>query len=735
MLLTFILSGCGSKEAKTDESKDSNENMGRYVETEIALPEGEEAVSIVEDENKDFILFTKYYGEESLTIKRYKLDGDTWKEEEASWLQDILDKFLPEQTFSGELSKVIYGADHNYYAIVSAYAEASSRDYIFRSGDGIKDYEQMNIEYLDEVADNQDGYTRYNSATDIRVTEDGTMFLYDYMKDAFVAFTSEGEKINKVDVMGSFPNAGMFNNPFVSGNELIGLKSSGTEIAYIDGESLEESNTIKIDKSGASTSLYQLEDKTLIMADASGIHRLQDGGTLWETVVDGDLNTMSMPNANIMELIAQLDDGTGSGETYYILYQDGQGDSLIKYTFDPDIVSVPGEELTIYSLYDNATVRQAIALFQRKNQNVKVNYVVAMPDGEGNKEENIKALNNELISGNGADLLVLDGLPATSFIQKGVLMDISEICNKADLLENVREAYTEDGKIYRMPTKIQIPLINGNKEVIASAESLNDMVNYAKAHEELPYVNNVGMQQVAQEFLRMEASSFITPENTLDTEALRQFLKNLNYLKANKCMVDDDGAFSFFGSNQYGLKMGDTLAAWDSISNISNLFVEQALCKGTDLDFGSAENAFFAIGPIGINSSTKKADLASDFISFILSDDIQKTDVSDGFPVCKTSWNKIVQKEQKDMYYGISYQLSDGTYASLEGEYPSKETREKFAKIAESVTKPVEKENGFVDLLLDEMSGFLAGANNIDQTIQSAESTCNRYLSEQQGNY
>lgn len=736
IMLLALLNGCGA--GKTEKNAESI-NMGRYIETEIAMPEDEDAISIVEDENQDFVLFTQKYTNEKLSLKKYKLNDGKWKEEKESWLQKIIDSFIPDKGYDGEVKKVIYGEDGNYYALVNAYDEDETRYYIFCSKDGTKDYKQVEIDYLNDVNNRDNGYTMYQSVTDIRVLSNGTLCLFDLYEWAYNVFSPEGEKLGKMDIMGSLDQVGISNSAYANQNMLIGLKSNNSEIGFIDGDSLQETKSIAVDQVDSNNfSVYQMEDNTLIMADANGIHRLEDGGTLWETVVDGSLNTMSMPNDSIEGLFARSNDGVNDGEVYYILYQDIQQGvcSFVRYTFNPDIVSVPEEELTIYSLEDNSTVRQAIAIYQRKNHNVKVNYVVAMAAHEdASKEDSIKALNSELVSGNGADILVLDGLPADSYINKGILMDISDICAKSDTLDNIKDAYTEDGKIYRIPTKIKIPVILGNKDVLTSGGSLNDMISYAKSNQDHPFVGGIGIKQIAHDFLKMEASSFIAENNSLDTKAFKQFLLNLNYLKENSCADESGGTYAYFASNLYELNTGDTLAAWDTIMNMTSLFTEQELSKKADCDFESVENGFFAYGSIGINASSQKIDLASDFLTCILSDGVQKTDVNDGLPVCKTSWDNIIEKEVKDMYFCMMFTLPDGTQGSLDGEYPKKKIREQLANIACSVTKPIEEENGVTDLLSEDMDNYISGDMSIDETIQKAESTCNRYLSEQQGNY
>mgnify|MGYP002243277550 CR=1 FL=1 len=46
--------------------------------------------------------------------------------------------------------------------------------------------------------------------------------------------------------------------------------------------------------------------------------------------------------------------------------------------------------------------------------------------GSTTVSDTIRALNTELLGGNGADLLVLDGLPAESYIEKGILEDMKD---------------------------------------------------------------------------------------------------------------------------------------------------------------------------------------------------------------------------------------------------------------------------------------------------------------------
>ena len=52
----------------------------------------------------------------------------------------------------------------------------------------------------------------------------------------------------------------------------------------------------------------------------------------------------------------------------------------------------------------------------------------------------IRTLNTEILAGNGPDLICLDGFNLESYLEKGVLADVSHILDQADpLLRNITD--------------------------------------------------------------------------------------------------------------------------------------------------------------------------------------------------------------------------------------------------------------------------------------------------------
>lgn len=145
------------------------------------------------------------------------------------------------------------------------------------------------------------------------------------------------------------------------------------------------------------------------------------------------------------------------------------------YRYDKDVKAVPDETLSIYGVSENQTISQAVYTFQSKHPDVRVDYHTAAGNEEIPLSETIRTLNAELLNGSGADILILDGLPIDSYIEKGILSDISKLGDRLSengvLMDVIGNTASRDGKIYAVPARIGVPIIFGDE---AKAEACKD---------------------------------------------------------------------------------------------------------------------------------------------------------------------------------------------------------------------------------------------------------------------
>ena len=83
---------------------------------------------------------------------------------------------------------------------------------------------------------------------------------------------------------------------------------------------------------------------------------------------------------------------------------------------------------------------------------MRVNFEVGTSGG-ASAEDALRTLNTELVAGKGPDVLILDGMPLQSFIDKGVLAELSQVISADGLIPQVVDPMRTDGKLYAVPTR------------------------------------------------------------------------------------------------------------------------------------------------------------------------------------------------------------------------------------------------------------------------------------------
>ena len=116
---------------------------------------------------------------------------------------------------------------------------------------------------------------------------------------------------------------------------------------------------------------------------------------------------------------------------------------------------------------------QNISQYQKENPEVYVDLEVGVTEDNGvTASDALKNLSTEIMAGNGPDILMLDGLPVDSYVEKGMLEDLSDVAAQAeDLFENLMAGMEEDGKLYGIPLRFSIPLVEADTQYPTSMAS------------------------------------------------------------------------------------------------------------------------------------------------------------------------------------------------------------------------------------------------------------------------
>ena len=272
-------------------------------------------------------------------------------------------------------------------------------------------------------------------------------------------------------------------------------------LAY-DMETGKELETIpyQTGDSDAEGSLAAGEGDDIYLCNAAGIHHMALGGTMWETIVDGSLNSLSLPGIRISKMCV------GKNNDFFVWYEKDENPVLAHYVYDPDTISVPTSTLTVYGLdlSEKYLIRQGAIRFQMENPDIRVEVIDGRKQMEGMMDADIiRSLNEELLTGAGADVLVLDGLPGKSYIEKGILEDMSELLapftESGEIYRNLTGHFRRsDGSVYEVPVRVLFPVVYGEAGATASLSSLQAYLEY----QESPGAGSISGKTVYENILR-----------------------------------------------------------------------------------------------------------------------------------------------------------------------------------------------------------------------------------------
>ena len=707
--------------------------MGRYVEEELSLPETAGQLSYItmlrgRDGRLELYLRTPYDEGIEPEAWRYIRNGSEWQED-AEW-HDWLSREIVAGEVSGIPEKVTYGQDGHYYFT------APDDDYVYHLYRVSEDGSVLDL--FPEVFLPKAGKAYGLIPSQIDVAADGKILIHDM--DYIYCYGDDGTLLFTMDKISAVSDTSV---GYIEGEEFVTITDKGvTRYSLANGEKLE---TISYDESiageyGESNELFGDGNGGIYMANRKGLVHVNRGGSLWEQMIDGKLNSMGRESKHLSVFLA------GDENDFYACFTSGTlyGISICRYTYDPDMVSVPLFTLTVYSLRDNSTIRQAASVFQESHPDVLVDVRTVAEQREEISEETIRALNTEILNGKGADVLVLDGLPADAYVSKGVLMDLrevfSQIQEETPLLKTVAEDFTEpDGAVYQMPSRITIPVVTGLPEAVHAWESLEGIRDYQG---EKPLQHTRTYENLLRQIAVLHYQELFGTEGlTLDHSRL------LVYLEAVKALGQSCGAKApFTEEEQNRYHIGSTVSS-DGISGTGLYFDAGLADSGMDkiseiMDFGYQEvilenhpeaavdsigGIYFPVGLVGVNQATANPQLAREFVKCVFSVEVQKENLNDGFPVNREGLDSQFAVAKSPITFGLGF--PDWDY-SLSAGYPGEESRARLSALLDGISQPVIPDETLMKMIVAGAMDYCEDRISAEQAASAIEQQVLLYQAE-----
>jgi ABC-type glycerol-3-phosphate transport system substrate-binding protein len=711
---------------------------------EPELSEGENFLAVFTEEGGNISYYSWLYTGPQKVINRYSLIDGAYNKSQVT----CFDEFLEGKEH--EISLCL-GEDGLYYLLMQGIevlnqgTETESYKFhsrLLRSNKELTSCEEVTLASWNQE-DSGGEHMKGTRVSNIQITSDGILLYEENYENDKLSYNLIDEKpFIDLDVLSE-------SEYLVRGNTLYYIPQGLLEIRALDCatgqiqqyqcETLQKNSKIQVSKEG-----------TLYLLDENGIHRLAKDATLWETVVDGSLYSMSFPSLEAGSFLV----GDGEKEVYYAFYRsriEGNGDLLACYKFDESVSATIEKELTIYSLWENTTLREAISQYQKNHTDVRIKYLVAMNDESGaDLAEQIRVLNTEVLAGEGADIFLLDGLPMDSYIDKGVLMNIGDVLSPmvkdGSLLSNIANNYVQDDAIYGMPIRFYVPLYTTSENIKEDTASLNQLSQLAASSEKKLFPLTT-YDNLLQMFLYTYYNNLVNDLGELSESELKTFLTQVKVVADN---IGSDSESQGVSIGIYGGMQGDNTRVSQILSqNAIQLISESSLAvmgyTGDVSDFklvnacavksGGAyypvNNSYVPNGIIGMNKASKETELAKDFIQYLFSEENQLVHVGDGFPVNTTAFDSwIDEKEKENVSVYISTIDENGNTIGIQPENLTPEQTQGISTTIKQLTTPVNNNAYLIDMIVEESLPYFTGEKDLDTVCQNIINKVNLYLSE-----
>ena len=528
---------------------------------------------------------------------------------------------------------------------------------------------------------------------------------------------------------------------------------------------------------------YYLGDSTengkVAYVGSTGIYSFDLASGENTMVVDGKLTSLVSTDTNIEYFLVKSD-----GE-YMILMNDymasdNGGHMLLNYAYDPEMPARPDKHLTVYSLEDDYWVEQVCAMFQKSHPDIYVDVVHGMTgDDAVTTSDAVRTLNTQVMGGEGPDIIFLKGLPTAAYVEKGILMDLTDLIGQEksgkSFFENILDTYKTDKGTFAVPTSFSVPVIIGHKDMLDQIGSVEDL---AKIAAQFADDKDRGENQVLIEsyetfsligsLMPTNAGSWFKEDGSLDAQALKNYLTSIKQINESilSSSVDQEEIASM---KEYLLdeellemitysNLGGTDPTWDSIAiaagsnllglgNLSGVqgleYMYSAAKKDNDLTFksmpGALENVYIPENIVGINAKTADADSSKEFISYLLTAEVQKYMAQyQGFPVNVEAFDKAMEDPEKDQpgydpekpSGGVGATDENGKEVSMDIYWPNEAYIAQFKDSLDALDTAAYDDEVILTTIIKDCFGAVFDTKDIDESVEQVMKDINIYLSE-----
>ena len=767
-LLPCMASGCGesnladtNRPNMTASANDDDTGMGRYTETITDLPDNlSGSISRLFKLNDDSLVLTNTNSPFLIS----KDSGTSWLPDERSWHTHLLNN-------GAYIMDIAIGSDNTAAVIYEPDISNSNTGNLLPKLLLI-DHDGTEIPVTVDPTHNKQYLNK------VFITDNGRIFVTSFMQGSFNIYEvyKDGSSRLFLAMDEKSPDqlllsdhrmilyGAEYDYPLIY--DVISEKYLEDTVLsdFIDSHTVSMSSSTESKKPSYNADWYLFADPqgSIYLAGQEGLYRHIIGGNAIEQIIDGKLSVLNNPSYNIAGIILF------NNHEFLAVFHNRK---LVCFTYDPDIPTKPSEVLKVYSLENNDTIRQAITLFLADNPDVYIEYNIGMTgDNTITREDALKKLNTEIMAGDGPDVLIMDDLPYVSYVEKGLLKDltptISIINNKEPLFTNIPNAMkSDDGKIYALPCEMQLPVLLGDQPVISQMNNLENLADtidtLRRGHPGQDLLGIYTAEDILHLFALVSAPSWTEDNKAINTQNISSFLKQTKrlYDAQNENFTDEPPEIYVVGTQRnnsdtsLNLKVIEYVGGYVPSFTCGVLYNSHTYAElissnrisgfescGWRTMNGQNNHVFIAKTLIGISSTAHNPECAEDFLQICMSADNQ-SNLYNGLPINRAALNDIfaLNKDSSasnettldNQPYDSEFLAdSEGHLISIDIYQPDKEAVAILCTCIENADTPYIADKELEDVIYEQGSSYIHGEISLDEAVYSIEQKLTIYMAE-----
>lgn len=507
---------------------------------------------------------------------------------------------------------------------------------------------------------------------------------------------------------------------------------------------------------------YFFGEEELYLAGDKGLYRHAAGQEEMERLIDGSLSRLGSPKYGIKGMV-MLENGV-----FLAVFNSGK---VVRFTYNPDMPSMPEECLKVYSLEDSYGIRTAISIYQIANPNVRVEYEVGRGEDNGvTREDALKKLNTRIVAGEGPDVLLMDGLPVDSYIEKGLLLGLNEflegVFKEEEFFENLVRAFAHEGSVYMVPMQAGFPVMLGRAGYVSGMKNLSDVADEVeKMREDYPEKDILGIcsEKALMKIFSISSEPAWKKENgEIDEDAVAEFLTQMKRIYdaqmdgIGQKWVDRFESTSDWYAEEIGENWEYTLGFYglntlDYVGEYARFMAgmttypygyyditSAAKTEGFEETIlapmaGQCSNVFAPDTILGINAASEKKELAEDFLKEFMGKEVQMS--LGGFGINKAAFDELLTVDKEELgenneYGSMAMIDEDGVEVSLDVYYPEEEELKALKNRMESADTPYMADIVFEQAIFEEGEKYIRGNQSLEETLKEIRNQLAIYMSE-----